>query len=885
MKKVLKIVGIVLLVIVLALLAAPFLFKSSIEKQVKKAVNNNVNATVEWENLSLSLFSSFPDARLKLKGINVVNKSPFEGDTLVAADELFLDMNIPQLFKGSDQPLAIKQLGVNRAFVNVKVNEKGEANYDIAKSSDEKEDSGSDSELSLEVQHYEINDSRLNYLDESSGMFLRVLELNHSGTGDFAAETFRLETQTDALVSFAYDSTDYLNKNKVSLDAILNMDLKNMRFTFEENEALINQLPLTFEGYVQVNDDHQEMDIAFKTPTSDFKNFLGVIPEVYVKNLDNVETSGDFAVDGRIYGVSDEKHIPKLDIALKSENAYFKYPDLPKAVENIDLDARLVGETGLMEDLKLDLNKLNFKIDQDAFKASGNFKDLVGNTLVNLKVDGILNLANISRAYPLDLDMDLNGILNANMTASFAMEDIEKERYENINSSGSAALRDFSYSSEEIPNPITISKAALSFNPGSVDLKEFDMKTGETDAQLKGKIENLMGYLFKGQPVKGNFAMTSTVFSVNDFMVKPTEEETGEAAKNTPAQETEAEEAIKIPSFLDVVLTVSADKVLYDNLTLSNAKGTLILRDETATLKDIITSLFGGTIGLDGSVATKGDTPKFDVDLQLKNLDISESFKELELLKNFAPITKALVGNLSSSIKLNGDLTKSLTPIYSSLTGEGLAELLSARVEKENMPFVSNLNERLHFINFDKLNLENFIAHFEFHDGGINFEPFNFNLSKDMSVQIQGKHTFDNQVDYVMNLNLPAKYLGSEISSGLAKLSKTDLETMRIDVPVKIGGALAKPTINLDMEAATKELASRIVDQQKEELKDKAKDKLESLFGGKKDESDSTATDENRTEKEEVKEKAKEVLKGLFGGKKKSDQTEKEKPEETKKEN
>src|SRR5699024_4973074 len=129
----------------------------------------------------------------------------------------------------------------------------------------------------------------------------------------------------------------------------------NMRFTFKDNKALINQLPLTFDGYVQVNDDNQEMDLSFKTPSSDFKNFLGVIPEAYAKNLDNVETSGDFSVDGRLYGVIDDNHIPKINIALKSQNASFKYPDLPKSVENINLDAVLVDETGLMEDLNLKL--------------------------------------------------------------------------------------------------------------------------------------------------------------------------------------------------------------------------------------------------------------------------------------------------------------------------------------------------------------------------------------------------------------------------------------------------------------------------------------------------------------------------------------------------
>src|SRR5699024_8235492 len=126
-----------------------------------------------------------------------------------------------------------------QAYVNIKINKEGVANYDIAKESEEpegKEDE--DNGLSLDVQHYEINDSRVNYLDYKSKMFLRVFHLNHQGTGDFSAATSTLHTKTDALVSFAMDSTSYLNKNSLKLDADIEMDLDNMRFTFKDNKAL-----------------------------------------------------------------------------------------------------------------------------------------------------------------------------------------------------------------------------------------------------------------------------------------------------------------------------------------------------------------------------------------------------------------------------------------------------------------------------------------------------------------------------------------------------------------------------------------------------------------------------------------------------------------------
>jgi hypothetical protein len=63
-----------------------------------------------------------------------------------------------------------------------------------------------------------------------------------------------------------------MNNVPVTLDAIW-IDLENSKYTFKENKALINQLPLEFDGFIQLVDAGL-YDLKFKTPTSSFKNFL-----------------------------------------------------------------------------------------------------------------------------------------------------------------------------------------------------------------------------------------------------------------------------------------------------------------------------------------------------------------------------------------------------------------------------------------------------------------------------------------------------------------------------------------------------------------------------------------------------------------------------------
>jgi hypothetical protein len=84
----------------------------------------------------------------------------------------------------------------------------------------------------------------------------------------------------------------------LTLDAVLGIDLENSKYTFKENKALINQLPLEFDGFIQLVDAGQQYDLKFKTPTSSFKiSWVSFLLHTLLV-LDNVKTTGDFIIAG-----------------------------------------------------------------------------------------------------------------------------------------------------------------------------------------------------------------------------------------------------------------------------------------------------------------------------------------------------------------------------------------------------------------------------------------------------------------------------------------------------------------------------------------------------------------------------------------------------------
>ena len=878
MKKFLKILGIVLGVILLLLFLTPFLFEKQLKDLVQDTINKNVNARVTFEDIDLSIFRNFPDATLAIQNLKIINEAPFEGDTLALSEEVILQMSIKELFKGGSEPKKIDALRIDNTFLNIKIDTLGNNNYDIAVSDSVSTTTSQGGGFSFDVDHYEINNSRVKYDDRGAKMGLLIEDLNHQGTGDFSASSSTLSTSSTALVSFEMDSVNYLNRNKVQLEADFEMDLDNLRYTFLENEALINQLPLTFDGYVQVNDDNNEVDLSFKTPTSSFKNFLAVMPEEYAKNIENVETRGDFVVDGFIRGIVDETYIPKMEINIASNNAAFKYPDLPKAVEDITIAAVLKNDTGLAEDTYVNIDRLNFRIDQDAFNANGSIRNLTGNMLVNMALQGTINLANLKRAYPLEMEQDLNGIVTADLTTSFDMNSLENEQYQNVKSSGTASIKDFSYLSPEIPNEVKLSTANLRFNTSTISLENLAATTGQTDLAVNGTLQNLMGFLFTDQKLKGDFKLASNTFSVNDFMVKETAVEESESEPVTTA-EIPGDEAIKIPSFLDANIDFTAKRVLYDNLVLENTRGNLRIVDETASLSNVSSNIFGGDIQLNGVVSTKDAIPNFSMQLELQSIDIANAFKDMELLRNLAPIAQALQGELTTNLDLRGNLNDDLTPQLQTLAGNALAQVLGARVNPEQTPLLARLDERLNFVDLNDLNLKDLQTRLTFNNGQVEVQPFDFNI-KGIKGRASGAHGFDMAMNYQVALEVPAKFLGSQVGSTLSRLSAQEQENMTVGLPVNITGSFSNPSVNLNVQQAVSNLSQQIIATQKENLKEKGRDVLSDIIsGGQRKDTTATGTPPQRdsvTRKntnEAVKETARDILGGLLGGSKKKKDT------------
>ena len=883
-KKIFKWGGITLLLLIIAMIAIPFFFKDTIKEKVIEMANENLKANIALQDVDISLFKNFPKAQVTLNDFVLVNKEPFVGDTLFAAKHIDVTLSIKDLLAGNYNLLGAN---VKDASVYIHLNKEGAGNFDIAIPSDKPEEESAP--IKLDIQQYNVDNLKFTFKMDDGDIFMEVADIYHSGKGNFAQEVLDLDTQTKASLTFAMDKSTFMKQVPITLQAILGIDLKNQKYTFKQNKATVNRLDLVFDGFIQLLEEGQRYDLTFSTPTNSFQNFLALIPEEYSKSIENVKTTGNLTLKGFAKGDMVGDKIPTFGIEMYADNASFKYPNLPKTVRDITIDLKVNNTTGVTNDTKVNLNKFTMSIDQDHFSARANVSNMVVNPFVDLAVKGTINLANLSQAYPISLDKKFSGILRADIATQLDMKSVETKNYQNIKAQGNLSLSQFVYAGEEFVKPFHIDNLNVAFSPSHIGLSQFDARTGETDLHLTGTIDNLYGFAFRKEILKGNFNLSSNKLVVNDFMQPATAETTTPKKETKEAPQTNtkapAQAAIKVPAFLDCTLAAKANTVLYDNLKLSNVSGKLIIKDEKVALENLKSDIFGGNIALSGDVSTKEKTPTFDVDLNLNRVNIPEAFSQITMLEKIAPIANAVQGKVNTVINVKGSLKNDLTPEINSVSGDLFAALIDSKIDSHGSALLSALDSQFTGLNLNNLNLKDVKAAVDFEDGKVKIKPFTIKY-KDVAIEVAGSHGFDQQMNYKLTFNVPPQMLGKEAEGLLSKLTPENQKKItNLPVVATVGGTFKKPQVSTDAKTVVKDLATQIAKNQINNLTARGTDALQQALGNKTSSGtageitkavgglmknrDSTMTKVKEKAKEEAKKEAKKqlgnFLKGLGG--------------------
>ncbi len=848
-RKILKWTGILFLVLIILLIATPFLFKKQIVQLVKDTVNKELNAKVNFGEFDLTLISTFPDITLSIDSVSIANVGDFEGDTLLSAKKITIGLNLMSVIKGDQYK--INTIVLNQPRIHALALKNGTANWSITKPSADTTAAVTvtpekASPFKMTLKKLEIKNGYIVYDDASLGFKIELCNMNHTLSGDFTSDNFVLKTFTEVeKMQLSYGGITYLNKVKTNAKADMDVDMPNFKFTFKNNEFSLNELTLGLDGYFAMPKNDMDMDLTFKANQTEFKNILSLVPGVYTADFKDVKTAGSLSLEGFFKGIYNDKKMPAFGGKLIIKDAMFQYPSLPKSANHIEVDLVFDNKIGEPDATVIDLNKFHVEMAGNPVDAVMHVSTPVSDANISATVVAKINLATIKEVMPLEKGADLNGLINADIKMKGRMSAIEKKQYENFDAKGQLSILDMNYKSKSLNYTTQISKLNLNFNPKTVDLTQFDAKIGKSDIHLDGKIENFLQYALKDSLLKGSFSLTSSLLDLNELM---SSSDTSKPASAAPA-DTAAMSVVVVPSNLEVKLNASIQKMLYDKFVISNVSGSVAIKDSKMALNNLKLTLdeLEGSMVLTGVYNTQNiKKPLVDFDADITNFDIPKTFNAFSCVQKMAPIGKYAKGKFGTKLKFTTSMDAHMNPDLKSLTGGG--KFTTNSVTVEGFEPINKLADALKQEKYKKMTFENMNASYKFENGRLQVDEMPIKTGK-ITGTVKGSTGFDQTIDYTWNLEIPREEFGTQANAAagslIDQLNKKAGTNVKLGDKVKIkalfGGTITKPTLKTDLfntKEAAKEQVKELVNQGVDLAKQKAREEAEKIVKDAQEQAD-----------------------------------------------
>lgn len=418
MKKIIRIAAIIVVLLVAALMATPFLLKDKLKVLVKEEANNMLNAEFYFGGVSLSFFRDFPNATVSIEDYGIVGQDLFEGDTLIAGKRFDLEVNPFKVIFSDAIPL--KAISLESPKLQLITLKDGTVNYDIVKAdttATESIGSSSSSGFQIEIENYNVSNATFIYDDATLPMRMEMYALNHSGSGNVTTTNYILSTQsTTPNLKVVYDGISYLNKAVVDAQMDMHIEMEpNIKVTFLDNTATLNALPIGLDGFIALVGEDIEMDINFDSKSATFQSLLSMVPGMYTADFQDIETDGTLAFNGYAKGTYNETQMPAFGLDLTAADAWFKYPDLPTKVSGINVDMHIANPDGDLEKTKVDIRSFHADFGNNPIDAKA-----VIEGIERMKLDGYLkaslNLAELTSMIPVE-GTTLKGLFNIDASA------------------------------------------------------------------------------------------------------------------------------------------------------------------------------------------------------------------------------------------------------------------------------------------------------------------------------------------------------------------------------------------------------------------------------------------------------------------------------------
>jgi hypothetical protein len=339
---------------------------------------------------------------------------------------------------------------------------------------------------------------------------------------------------------------------------------------------------------------------------------------------------------------------------------------------------------------------------------------------------------------------------------------------------------------KDLPHPLTIKEASLRLAPQRAELRSFRGSIGSSDLQASGSLENLLGFAFRDDVLRGSATVRSNRFNLDEWR-------SGEGDL----------QIIPVPPKIDFGLDATVAELSYNKLKMTDARGRLRVKDQRVTLENFRMNTLGGEIGVTGFYETTHPArPTFDVGLRMTRVEIPAAFEAFTTVRLLAPVARYARGNFSTDMHMDGALGKDMMPLFDGLDGRG--SLQTSRLVLQDFPALEKVVDLTKLQFLDNPTLEALRTGFQIRDGRLQVDPFAVKLGR-TTMNVTGSNGLDQSLQYALRLRVPRTELGDAANQAVAGLvsraggAGLDLKAAsEIELGIQLAGTVTNPSVKLD---------------------------------------------------------------------------------------
>lgn len=763
--------------------------KEEVIEVVKLEINKQVAAEISVSTIDLEFIRSFPRASVYFTNVYCQEVAESSKDTLFALDELFLEFNVWDLITKN---YVLQKVQVNEGLINIKRFKGGGDNFHFWKESEEPSE---EKASAFSFPSITGKNLKFRYSDYPVDFFVEDQLKNISVSGYYNADDFFAKTKLESTLGYLKSGNLKLF-NKTRVDADFTLQVKPELFSISDGTFNFGSLDFTFEG--SISEDENKW--SFSGNNLPIKKVVSAIPNAFFP-----EKSG-FTIDGKTNLKVDilQKGNSPIFIEANSEvsNGSYAMDAIPFTLNQVSLNAHFTnGKRGDVSTTTLTVKNV---------KATTKTGDLSGGvTIMNFAKPTVTIDANVDAKFDEIMRWvapQLVESASGNIKGDFSIkqrfssfEEIPKKGLTDAFLSGELALQSASWT---LPNTGIIlsrldGKVRL-MSTGDLSVDRMEIATPKSSFYLSGKVNNAL-----------NSGRMAFITSLKSDLISLEELMTWDFStfQNQNSQEASDE----FPFDFSVNMNVSKftlNKLTGTGLTgrVWSEKGPRVQGNDIAfnTLDGKVFGRFSYLMTSPTSTLwTKGD---------FTHINIKDLFEDFDDFGQAALSHKNISGNMSASLNMTISHDDKFNFLPKTLTLESDLKLVNGTLFNykplENLSEVVDIAE-LKNVKFselnNKINIEN---------GVITIPEMTIESSALEDLRLEGKHTFENVLDYSIRLKLSDALGGKKKKN--SDFDDFIIEEDRKGTPyiwVKMSGPIDDLTVGMDSKKIGEGIKQEFIDE------------------------------------------------------------------------